>query len=717
MFEEEAAAPGDSPEKSDVQREELENMDASRAQAIARWKETIRGDRAHWKSAFERMRKDMEFAKLGADAQWVESGNYVANIIQRHINTRVADLYAKNPRVVAKARPRMEFTAWDGSLESLQMAQAAFTINPADPGPQAIIQDAMAGAQRKKLLQGVSRTTELLATYFQDEQEPSYKRSIKRGVRRSLVTGVAYCELGFQRILENRPEITQQIRDASDQLARIESLSADLQDGRLEEGNPDREELQVLIGSLQEQEQITVREGPTYDWNIGSTEIIPDRNTRQLNGFVGAGHIAREMPLTAKQIQETYKVDIRNGSASRGTSVEDTPSLNTRDGTDSTTATADDQTTHLVWKVWDRRTGTEFVITDSWNDYLVAPKTPDVQVDRFWPVYVLELNPVEDIDTPAKASEGKQKRRIHGLSDVELIRGMQEEYNRQRQGLRDHKIANRPATIAVRGLFTDADKAQFEGHAANDLIEVDLSDPNMDIAKRLMNKPVNPIDPNLYDVSQVFDDIQRTSGTQEANLGGLTGATATEASIAEGGRVGSSQSNIDDLDELLTELARGTGQVLFHNMSKEQVVKIVGPGAVWPEFTAQEIAEEVYLTIKAGSSGRPNRALEIANLERMAPFLVQIPGIPPKWLAQKMIERVDEDFTLEDAYVEGLPSILAMNAMAGPAGGAVGGQPASAGTGPQSDPAQQGGQGGNNAPQPETGGQATQAAFPAPFSA
>src|SRR3546814_6027780 len=93
-----------------------------------------------------------------------------------------------------------------------------------------------------------------------------------------------------------------------------------------------------------------------------------------------------------------------------------------------------------------------------------------------------------------------------------------------------------------------------------------------------------------------------------ANLGGAAGATATESSIAEGSRISSLESNTDDLDELLTTLARATGQLMLMELSVEKVIEIVGPGAAWPNLDREAIVSEIFLEIGAGSSGRPNAA-------------------------------------------------------------------------------------------------------------
>src|SRR5690606_34048623 len=123
-------------------------------------------------------------------------------------------------------------------------------------------------------------------------------------------------------------------------------------------------------------------------------------------------------------------------------------------------------------------------------------------------------------------------------------------------------------------------------------------------------------------------------GDQQANLGPTSGATATESAIAENSRSSGLSSETDELDDFLTMLARACGQLLLLEMSAETVKRIAGPGAVWPEFSRQEVADEIYLEILAGSSGRPNRQLRINAIERTGNILVQVPGIRPTKLAQ-----------------------------------------------------------------------------------
>jgi hypothetical protein len=271
----------------------------------------------------------------------------------------------------------------------------------------------------------------------------------------------------------------------------------------------------------------------------------------------------------------------------------------------------------------------------------------------------------------AHLQRGRKHRRvarrenIFPPSDVELIKPMAVDYNRGREGLRVHRIANRPATVSARGVLDDQDATKLATHADFENIELKISKSD-DINKLIQPKPTVKIQPELYDVEHVFVDTQRVVGDQAANLGGTSGSTATETTIAENSRTTNIQSNIDDLDEFLTELMRAGGQVLLEEMDEQTVKKIAGPGAVWPQLSAKEIQEEVCLQITAGSSGRPNKGARLQAVEKTLPLLLQVPGIKPRKIADFVLREIDEGIEVDEFLDDALPSITAMNNMAKP---------------------------------------------------
>src|SRR3546814_7843551 len=110
------------------------------------------------------MREDMRFAAGCQYPDQMEEGEerYLANLVQRHINQTVAALYAKNPKAVARRKPRMEFRIWDGKPESLMAAmqalqEAAVTGIPPAPGVAELLQDAQRSEEHTSELQSLMR--------------------------------------------------------------------------------------------------------------------------------------------------------------------------------------------------------------------------------------------------------------------------------------------------------------------------------------------------------------------------------------------------------------------------------------------------------------------------------------------------------------------------------------------------------------------------------
>lgn len=670
---------------------ETPQLEPQREALVKLWQDRVKKAKSHWGPAFTRMRRDMKFA---AGYQWPdqdqEDQRYVANIVLRHIKHRTASLYGRNPRTVAKRRQQLLSTVWDGTLASLQNAQQTMqmvqqvAMNPAALAgappeqlgqleasameAQAILQDAMQAAQQAKMLDRVAKTLELFYEYNLEEQVIPFKEGMKEVVRRALTAGVAYTKLGFQRAMQLKPEIERQIADYSERLATVERLAADLADGETQPDSAEAEQLRLTIASLRAEPQQIVREGLDLTYP-DSTALIPDTACTRLRNWVGAKWVAEEYMLSSDDIQEVYGVDVSKSSTGyqrgQGGTAEDIrvhEPWSDREGSQ----------LFCVWEIYSRKDGLVYVLCDGYSDFLREPAAPDVYIERFYPWFVLAFNEVYHHGT------------IFPPSDVTLIRDMQLEMNRARQGLREHRRANRPKIIVASGMLDDEDKSKLANHPANALIELNAVQPGQDVSALLQPMKMPPIDGTLYDTGAPFEDILRVVGSQEANLGGTSGASATETSIAEGSRVTGQSSDVDDLDEMLTAMARAAGQILLLNCQEPTVKEVVGPGAVWPQVDRATAAKEIYLEIEASSTGRPNRAAEVQNMTQVFPLLLQLPGLNPEWLARQMLTRLDERLDLSDAFAEGMASVAQMNRA----------QPTAAG--PENDPNNQGGEGGDN---------------------
>lgn len=687
----------------------------------------------HHKPAFDKMRRHVRFVKNKDHEQWKGAGSesiskddrYVANVTHRLIQSKVAALYARNPRARARRRPMVDYEIWDGRQETLataiqtismpMQAMQAMTVAsmgapgavmPPQPSPAqlmdpmtaaAIVQEAVRVRDTRAKIDRIGKTAEIMFHHTLDMTKPSFKARMKQAIRRACTTGVAWVKLDFERAYAGyRPETNDKIRDTQDQIKQAETALKEMHQGDLDAASPKLEQLQLQLNSLCEKEDMLVREGVLFDFPK-AWDVIPDKDCQQLIGLIGCRKMAQRFHNTPDEIKDQFNIDMQ------GAFTPYVPADGRRGGED------DKNTGKVCWyEVYDSTTGLVYTVADGYPDFLCDPCPPRVDVDQYFPFYPIVLNEVENDED------------LYPPSEVDLVEHMQRELNRSREALRQHRIAAAPYTVTGKGKLSDEDIARMKARAPHDVIQLEAMVGQQKVSDLFESGPVSPIDPNLYQDLHVVQDILRTTGVQDANLGPTTGNTATEAGIAEASRSKSDSSNVDDLDAVLTQLAHDWCRVALKNVSLEMARKIAGPGAVWPDLseTREDFSDVLYLDIIAGSSGRPNRAQDAANFERLAPTLINVPGIKPDFLARKGVELLDDAVDMDDALLSGIPSVLAMNAMIKnvqlPGVGAVQNTP----TGdPRSDPTAQGDQGDDNAPAGMGVPGGPQAGHPAPMDA
>ena len=655
---------------SGVQREQPV-LDPGHEQSVTKWQQKILAAKGFFGEDFKRMREDMMIARQGASDEWINSNNYTVPIINRYLNQAVSSLYAKNPTATAERRKTLDYELWDGKPDTA-MAALEGAMN-GDPAAMQLAMDIENGRQKQEMSNKIGKTLEVLFDYYSNEQKPKLKTLMKAFVRRAKTCGVGYIMLGFQRdIGELSADETSKLEDSRNKLGEIQRRAQDEFDGILtSDMENERYELETLIDDLNEKQGVLLREGPKFMFPR-ATEIIVDPSCTQLMGFIGAGWIAREFHKTPNDIQKIYNVDVSkgytayhehgNGELAKYHRKADTG----EDG-------GEKEGMVCVWEIYNKDLEQTMTIADGYPGFLVEPKQPDYWMEGFWPIFALTFN----------ASESESK--LYPISDTHQLKHVQAEYNRSREYRRLHREANKPKYAAVKGRLTDNDKAKLESGEAHAIIEFDSMGNGERVADLVQRFESVPIDPALYETNSEMEDTLRIVGAQEANIGGTSGATATESSIAEGGRMTSLSSNVDDLDEFLSDVFGAFGQLLLMELSVETVKEIVGIGAVWPEMNKDQIAKQIILKIRAGSSGRPNKAAELANMERGMPYLLQLPGVNPYPLGQRYADLLEID--LDEIIVDGMPSITALNAQAGKAV-----------AGAENDPNAQGPQGADNTP-------------------
>lgn len=556
----------------------------------------------------------------------------------------------------------------------------------------AIVKEAIEIRERRDLIDRVGKTAEVMFQHTMDTAVPSFKTRMKQAVRRAATTGVSWIKLDFERAYSGFTSQTQDaIDDYESRIQKAQAIIGNVRAGDVSAGDSSLEELKLSLAGLIEKPDKLAREGLVFDFTK-SWNIIPDDLCTQIVGLVGCKKMAHEFEGTPEGLKEKFKVD-----------VGELFTAYKRDDTGKKEKGKESGESCLLWyEVYDSTTGLVYTICDGYPDFLCDPHPPRVEVPQFFPFYPIVLNEVENDED------------LYPPSDVELIEHQQKELNRTREALRQHRIAASPYYLAGKGKLSEDDKNRLKRRAPHEVIELQAMIGQQKVQDLFQKGPVSEIDPNLYSDAQIMQDLLRAGGAQDANLGPTNSGTATQAGIAESSRSQTVSSNIDDIDMTLSQVTRDGSLVMFKNVSLETARRIAGRGAVWPEMHGNDISSELYLDIVAGSSGKPNREREAAAFERIVPLALNIPGINPAFMAKKAVTLMDDSVDIEDAILDGVPSILAMNAAL--QAGAQAHAPAPP-SGTASDPAAQGGAGAGNAPAGQGVPGGPQAGHPAPGAA
>lgn len=652
-----ASSPDKSPENpKDKLREQ---------RLVEQWTTKIKNARSKWEDDFKTMRADMKFAR---GIQWpgqkdLMDDRYICNLVQRNINQGVAQLYARNPECEATRRDRMDFEMWDGKEASIMQAQqvaSAMQMGFLPPDPKqfmlatALIKDYSEGQMWRDLVDRVGKTVTYICQYMMDSLQPSFKLQMKQLIRRVKTTGVAYVQVNYVDGFEGTLSTSETESTITDRAKSVAHSAEKL--GKSEDKETDPEVLtlamkaQSIMQSLQTGDTQNINQRITFDF-LPSTSVIIDPKCRALKGFVGSRWMAIERFDLIDTVNAFYETQIEGDKVTdynEGRAPETNVSA-----ANSTTSSPKKPKRVCLWDVYDLDSKSCFVLVDGWKEFVQEPEAVMPETNHFWPVVALTFNDVET--DPNETDCGS----IFPPSDVTQMRSAQKEWNRTRNALRSHRVANTPCYMVGKGWLTQEDKEKINDHEDSAVIELEGAQMGQDINKLLSPFAHSPLQPQLYDTAPLVQDIQLSAGTQEADLGRPTPrVTATGATIAEQSKNSVAASNTDDVDDFLSEIAQMVGEIIIRYFQLDTAKRIAGRGAVLPQENREDFLNEIMLSVKAASSGKPNKALEISNFKELVPLImqaIQVPTGPMIGLAEEGIKRLDDRLDLSKLLAQGPP--------------------------------------------------------------
>jgi hypothetical protein len=666
-----------------------EPQEGEAGELVKEWQTRILEAREFWQPVFKRIREEQAFA---AGNQWPDSEGsdwfkekYVGDRIQQMLNRLQAARYAKNPKTQATTRERMSFEFWDESEESLAGArallaaaqpildQAAVALNlgkqPLAPPPpeiemaQKIVADYEQGMAEKALFAKVARTAALLVQQQWDTQTPEFIVQMKQLVTRVDTSRVGYIKVSYRR--DEAPLDPMQSAKVVSLKARMTTLKSQLDKiaaGEIEADSAEAEETAILLEAVTKELSAAEKpefedEGPVDDF-LTATSVIVDPACRCLKEFIGASWICHEMLMPLAEAEAEHGISLFDVGA---VLYDDYGPQTRADSRNQKAETAGACKKVCVWHVEDKKTGMCFVLIDGVKHFIKPPYVRLPKVKRYWSIVALTYHVTE-----VEVNDPKNDVTCYGKSTVRRVMPMQVDINSQGEELRAHRIANRPGKVGVASKFGENDRAKLAApRSSHDCIMLQDLQPGEKVADYLQPMPTTPLDPALYDTAQSDQAMLLAGGVQSSNMGNQNpGETATGQAIAEGSRISVDDSQTQDLDYCLGIVAQMHWEMSLQEMPLELVKKKVGRGAVFPDLAKDKFATDIFVEIEAGSSGKPNAALEAAKAEKLGPLIIQAMADPRLAFLVKIYARLlDSNIDIDEIM------------KAGSAGGQMGGQP------------------------------------------
>lgn len=572
------------------------STDRDKNKLLDRFEKQIRRCEGNWRDEFREIKRNRRLLegeipesvpRHGGDVGLVDSSGYPidgggvgtekvrANLLLATNEAMLPLVYARNPDV--SVRPAEQVT-----------------------GP---------GREYHEQLKGWSETLELVVS--KQLTKGGLKKQAKKAVRSIQAAKVGWLKVSYQREYGQDPEILNRMHDIQDNLREIEGRIAQMaeDDATAEEEELRAQELRQMITGLEQSPEVVLNEGIVVD-HIPTEHMRMDPGVSLLEDYTQADWLAHYVELSVDDYQRRFGINDEN---MRGVKIfRKRPS---GDGYEARTFSADrgtgtedaDEIVRL-WELWHRRDNTVYQWCEGAMDFAREPWVPQGMGERWFPFWCIGFHWVDGQAWPQ--------------SPVDLLEGLQQEYNDTREQKTEHRKANVPHYIASADAEPDTVRS-FTVAGAREVVLIDAG--GRPLNQIFAPSPSVPMNPAMYDTTDTRFDMQWVSGVQDAARGGVVKAkTLGEAEIAENHLASRASNFQDELEEALTEISEYVAQMCLQKMDPATVRKIAGEHAVWPEMPRGDVFDLFDIEIRAGSTGKPDKRAEQEQWSEMLPHILEI---------------------------------------------------------------------------------------------
>jgi len=263
--------------------------------------------------------------------------------------------------------------------------------------------------------------------------------------------------------------------------------------------------------------------------------------------------------------------------------------------------------------VWDQSSSRVLTVCEGMEGFCRPPYSPTWTGKRWYPFFLLAFNEVDGSYLP--------------LSDIDLTAEVVREYNRSRDDWeRDRKDCLPLNIFRKGGSLTPEDVERLRNRNGIDFIGID-GPGGRPLSDDIFIGTLATLNPANYDTSPARQDMEMLVGGGDAARGSVLKAkTATEAEILSQGLRGRSAERTDTIEDVLTEIGTYVLEMALRKLSMEEAQQIAGPDAQWPEMQPEAIFRQVTLSVRGGSTGKPDRLQEQDRWTKLLPVIEKAMG-------------------------------------------------------------------------------------------
>lgn len=339
-------------------------------------------------------------------------------------------------------------------------------------------------------------------------------------------------------------------------------------------------ELQAYVGFACDQ---ILPEDMRWDWSCMRPEDLPQ-----------ARWIAQRVYMTPQEVASKFQIPLSDlGTASMFTNgkpeekiFSDFDPARRAPELESSTRSG----TVAVWELWHRGHGRRYVWVQGVQRFLVneVPTTGR----RFYPFFAFYFN--------------RASGQLLPISDVQMQRSSQDEYNMLRTWDREWKRAAAPVLFIGKGLMNSKEKALYRNRMPFSVIEVERPD---EVAAQMKESVTVPYNPQITTsgVMMAERDIQMMAGIP-FTAGGTpdSGQTATENVIAKQGMDSNFNRRRTQGAKTISAIYQYIAEISLRIYPEVVIQQRYGPQAVWPYVSTDEMYLNLAIEIKGGVDGEPD---------------------------------------------------------------------------------------------------------------